>query len=86
MTSRFPTKSTAVVTTTTVDSMGATQGARAVRGGLAPADPDQLGRAASPLASQQLAIELFSGITTLPGIDAQGAHCLERSRCPLPAQ
>lgn len=88
MTSRFPTKSTAVVTTTTVDSIGATQGARGVPVGPASADRDRLGRAASPLDSQQLATELFSGIRTLPppGIDAQGAHCLGRSHCPLPAQ
>lgn len=62
MTSRFPTKSTAMVTTTTVDSVGATQGARGVPGVPVPADPDQLGLAASPLDAQQLAAELFSGI------------------------
>lgn len=62
---------------TTVDSTGATQGARGVPEGSASADPGQLGRAASLLAAQQLATELFSGMVTLqPGIDAQGVHCL----------
>lgn len=81
MTRRFPTTSTAVVTTTTVDSVGATQGARGVPDGPAPADPDQLGRAASLPASEQLAAELFSGIPTLP--EAQGEHCVGHSSCRL---
>lgn len=51
-----------VATIITVDSVGATQVARGVPGGPVPADPDQVGRIASPPASQQLAAELLSGI------------------------
>lgn len=63
MTRRFPTTSRAVVTIITVNSVGATQVARGDPGGPAPADSDQVERIASPPASQQLAVELFSGIS-----------------------
>lgn len=51
-----------VATIITVDSVGATQVARESLVVLCPLTPDQVGRIASPPASQQLAAELLSGI------------------------
>lgn len=87
MTRRLPTMSTAVVTTSTADSAGATQGGRGAPEGRAPPAPVQRGLSARPPASQQLAKEPFSGIPDAPAPrQPRRTQSLRRRGAPFPAQ
>lgn len=79
--------STAVVTTSTADSAGATQGGRGAAEDRAPPAPVQRGLSARPPASQQLAKEPFSGIpdAPAPSLRRRGAPCRAEPRAPLAA-
>lgn len=83
--------STAVVTTSTAASAGATQGGRGAPEGRAPPAPVQRGLSARPPASQQSAEERFSGIPdaraprpspSTPSLRRRGAPSPARPRAP----